>query len=121
MENEIKSYKDLIVWQKSIKLVTLMYSFTNEFPKEEVYGLTSQLRRAVISIPSNIAEGKGRGSAKNYRSFLIIAQGSCYEVETQLEISRQLNFGEEGKRQEIEALLIEVMKMLSTLITKLKP
>lgn len=80
----INSYKDLIVWQKSIDFVDMIYAVTKSFPKEEQFGLTSQLRRASISIPSNIAEGWGRKYGNEYAHFLRIASGSLYEVETQL-------------------------------------
>lgn len=94
MENEtlIKSYKDLIVWQKAINLVEKIYQLTNNFPKEEIYGLTSQIRRSAVSIPSNIAEGKGRGTRKDYRQFLYISYGSCSKLETQIEIAKRLSF-----------------------------
>ena len=83
----VKSYKDLVVWQKGIMLVDLVYAVTGKFPKEEMYGLTNQIRRAAVSIPANIAEGWGRDSTKNYLQFLRISRGSLYEVETMLTIS----------------------------------
>jgi four helix bundle protein len=78
----VRNYKDLVAWQKSMDLVASVYKITKEFPKEEVYGLTSQIRRAVVSIPSNIAEGDGRESKKEFSQFLSIAYGSLREVET---------------------------------------
>jgi len=88
MENKkIESFKDLIVWQKGIELVNEIYKVTKHFPKEELYGLTSQIRRAAISIPANIAEGWGRGTTKNYIQFLEISRGSLYELETLIIIS----------------------------------
>ncbi|HEX3023926.1 MAG TPA: four helix bundle protein [Chitinophagaceae bacterium] len=90
--SSIKSYRDLIIWQKSIELVKLIYIVTNKFPQTEQYGLTNQLRRSAVSIPSNIAEGYGRNSTNDYKRFLQISVGSLYELETQIEISFQLNY-----------------------------
>lgn len=84
------NFKELLVWQKSINFVTEIYEVTNNFPKDEMYGLTSQIRRASISIPSNIAEGNSRRSVADYLQFLKIARGSCAEVETQLIIAQNL-------------------------------
>jgi len=86
----IKSYKELIVWQKSIDLVCQIYHFSSFFPKEELYALSSQIKRAAISIPSNIAEGYGRNSKNDYLRFLQISSGSLYEVQTQVEIAKRL-------------------------------
>jgi|SRR3989338_6903738 len=114
------SYKDLIVWQKSIDLVIEIYRLTERFPKEEMYGLTSQMRRAAVSIPSNIAEGKLRAYDKENKQFFLIAFGSGGELETQIEISKKiyaknnLDFGNADK------LLSEIMKMLNKLISNLK-
>ena len=91
--NTIYSYRDLIVWQKSVELVVAIYKLTEKFPSVEVYGLTSQMRRAVISIPSNIAEGRKRGTRKDFRPFLVVAYSSGAELETQLEIAKKLPFG----------------------------
>ena len=87
---KIRSYKDLIVWQKAIQLVILIYKITEQFPKEELYGLTSQIRRSAISVPSNIAEGTGRSTRKDYKQFARIALGSVNELETQLIIAKNL-------------------------------
>lgn len=84
------SYKGLIVWQKSMDLVTKVYRLTESFPREEMYGLTSQVRRAAISIPSNIAEGRLRSSRKEFRNFLFTAYASGAELETQIEIAKRL-------------------------------
>lgn len=89
---EIKSHKDLLIWQKGIKIVTLVYQLVRSFPKEELYALTSQLKRASVSIPSNIAEGFGRNTDKSFSHFLAISRGSLYEVETQLLIAKELGF-----------------------------
>ncbi len=87
----MKTYKDLFVWQKSIELVIAIYDLTNKFPKEEIFGITSQIRRATISIPSNIAEGKMRGGDIEFKRFLFIAFASGAELETQLIISKRLS------------------------------
>lgn len=88
----MKSYRDLIVWQKGMTLVVDIYKITKYFPDEEKFGLTSQIRRCVVSIPSNIAEGYGRNYTKDYVRFLQIARGSLFECQTQLEIAVNLNF-----------------------------
>ncbi|PIR88665.1 MAG: four helix bundle protein [Candidatus Harrisonbacteria bacterium CG10_big_fil_rev_8_21_14_0_10_44_23] len=88
----IKSYKDLIVWQKSMNLVTEIYKLSKTFPKSEIFGLTSQIKRSAVSIPSNIAEGSRRGSKKNFRHFLLNAYGSGAELETQLDIAEERQF-----------------------------
>lgn len=113
MDKKIHSYKDLIVWQKSMELVTAIYKFTESFPRGELYGLVSQMRRCAVSIPSNIAEGRRRSTRKDYRQFLIIAYGSGAELETQLEISKRLGFGGEQDYKKVEELLEEVMRMLN--------
>jgi four helix bundle protein len=113
---EINSYKELTVWKKSMDLVELIYKLTDEFPKNEVFGLSSQLKRATVSIPSNIAEGRRRGSRKEYCHFLFISYGSGAEVETQLEIAKRLGFGSADKIKTIEELLVEVMKMLNAML-----
>ena len=89
---EIKSYKDLLIWQKGIKIVCLVYQLVKSFPQEELYALTSQIKRASISIPSNIAEGYGRNTDKSFSPFLDISRGSLFEIETQLLIANELGF-----------------------------
>ena len=111
----IKSYKELTVWQKSIELVIEIYRLTKNFPKEEIYGLTSQIRRASVSIPSNIAEGFSRKHTKEYSQFIRIAFGSGAELETQLIISKKLKYCKENEYKKIDSLLIEIMKMLNSL------
>ena len=113
----LKSYKELIVWQKSMTLVKDIYQLTNDFPSEEKYGLISQMRRSSVSIPSNIAEGWGRLSRKNYIQFLRISRGSLFELETQLLITKELNYINDSEK--IEGLIIEISKMLNSLIKKL--
>ena len=108
-------YKKLKVWQKAMQLVVQVYKATKNFPKHEQYGLISQMRRSVISIPSNIAEGHGRNSDKEIVRFLDIARGSIYELDTQLEISRQLNYLNPKKFDIIFSLLDETSRMLSGL------
>jgi four helix bundle protein len=116
--SSIQSYKDLLVWQKSIVLVKEIYKMTEPFPTAEKIGLTSQIRRASVSIPSNIAEGWGRMSRKNYIQFLRIARGSLFELETQIIISKELKYITDSEN--IESLIIEVSKMLNSLIKKLE-
>lgn len=106
-------YKDLIVWQKSIDLVITIYELTNKFPREEQFILVSQIRRCTISIPSNIAEGSKRGTKKDYRHFLITALGSGAELETQIIISKKLNYAKAADFIKAESLLDEVMRMLT--------
>lgn len=117
---KVNSYRDLIVWQKSINLVVLIYGLTEKFPKEEIYGLTSQMRRSAVSIPSNIAEGRSRGTRKDFSQFLRIAHGSGAELETQIEISKRLPKTSNFHYQDIEFLLQEIMKMLNSFIRNLK-
>ncbi|WP_291128573.1 four helix bundle protein [Flavobacterium sp. UBA7682] len=114
------SYRDLIVWQKSMSLVTLIYKLVLQLPENEKYGLTSQIKRSAISIPSNIAEGYGRNYRKDYSRFLQIARGSLFENQTQLEIAVNLDFIKADDLEEIKELSIEVEKMLNSLIKKLE-
>lgn len=114
------NYKELIVWQKSVDLVTDIYSCTKNFPKEELYSLTSQIRRSSISIPSNIAEGHSRRSQIDYLQFLKIARGSCAELETQLIISKNLNYLNTDEFDHLSKKSEEIAKMLNSLITKLQ-
>jgi four helix bundle protein len=116
----INSYKDLFIWQKSMLLVMNIYEITRDFPNSEIYGLTSQLRRSAISIPSNIAEGYGRKSTNDYKRFLQISVGSLYELQTQIEIAFNLKYLGKQKHQEIIDLSIEIDKMLYSIIQKIK-
>lgn len=118
-ENPIQSYKDLIVWQKAMNLVAEAYKLTAQFPGSEIYGLTSQMRRCAVSIPSNIAEGRRRGSRKDYRQFLMVAYGSGAELETQIEIVKRLPFGKNLNYNKIDGLLNEIMRMLNRMTGKL--
>lgn len=115
----MQSYRELIVWQKSMQLVKLVYVLTEQFPKEEQFGLTSQLRRASVSVPSNIAEGYVRRARKDYARFIAIARGSAAEVETQFEIAKMLGYSDEVLIEEALALVDEVMRMLTALHGKL--
>ena len=117
---EIKSYQDLLIWQKGKEITLKVYQLTNSFPKEELYALTSQIRRCSISIPSNIAEGWGRGTDKNIINFLNISKGSLYELETQLIIAFDLKYINETQLNEILILINEVSKMIVSLIGKIK-
>ena len=115
----MKTHKDLIVWQKSISFVTKIYTETNSFPNSELYGLTSQLRRSSVSVPSNIAEGAARNTDKEYVRFLFIARASAAEIETQLIIAENLGYITSIDNQLKEELL-EISKMLTVLIYKIK-
>lgn len=112
----MRNHKDLIVWQKSMALVKRVYEVTRAFPHEEMFGLTSQMRRAAVSIPSNIAEGYGRIYDKERINFLSIALGSASELETQLMISEDLGFTSNGDNAELSSLNNEVIRMLTSLI-----
>ncbi|MBC8047041.1 MAG: four helix bundle protein [Fimbriimonadaceae bacterium] len=114
------NYRTLKVWNESIELTTKIYAFTKLFPKEELYGLTSQIRRCSVSIPSNIAEGAGRNSDKEFHHFLGIAMDSSFELETQLIISMKLSYLSEKDFNEIHGLLGINQKMLNALKQSLK-
>ena len=115
-----QSFRDLVVWQKALQLSVSIYRLTRDFPREEAYGLTSQIRRSAVSIPSNIAEGQGRLSPGEFRQFLGIARGSNFELQTQLEIARSLQFGNPQALDEAEGLSHEVGKMIYALLESIK-
>jgi len=117
----INTYKDLIVWKKSIDLTVAVYRLTKQFPKEEIYGLTSQMRRAAVSISSNIAEGKLRNSKKESRKFFLVSFGSGGELETQIEIAKRLEETKNLDYTKMDSLLEEIMKMLNKMISNLNP
>ena len=114
------SFKDLVVWQRAIERSLAIYKLTSSFPASEQFGLTSQLRRASVSVPSNIAEGYGKSSRGEYLSFLGHARGSNGEVQTQLIISRGLGFGSPESLLQAESLSNEVGRMLVVMMSKLK-
>ena len=114
-----QDFHDLTVWQRAIDLTVCIYKLTQRFPKEEMYGLVSQLRRASVSVASNIAEGRGRLNPAEFRQFLGIALGSTFEVQTQLVVARRLNSGNEKAIDEAGALSDQVSRMLTAFIHKL--
>jgi four helix bundle protein len=120
MISMVQTFRDLIVWQRSMQLTVAIYHLTQKFPSEEMYGLTSQIRRSAVSIPSNIAEGQGRDCQGEFKRFLNMARGSNSELQTQLEIARALGFGETKMIDETESLSHEVGKMLFALLESLK-
>jgi len=115
----MNNFRELNVWKKAVELATRIYRETNLYPKHERYGLTSQIRRSSVSISSNIAEGAGRRSKKEFRQFLDIATGSCYELETQLIISRNLNYLSGEIFEAMIHSLTEIQKMIYSLIKSL--
>lgn len=117
---KVKSYKELIVWQKAMELSLSVYRLTDKFPKSEQFGLINQIRRAVVSIPSNIAEGWARKGLGEYIHFLYVSYASASELETQLILSKKLNLGDKESYTKIESLLLEVQKLLYVIIKKLK-
>jgi four helix bundle protein len=116
----VQSFRDLVVWQKSIRMTVEVYRLTQGFPREEIYGLTSQMRRAAVSIPSNIAEGHGRLGTNEYRQFLGVARGSNFELQTQLEIARALGNCDSKLLDEVEGLSNEVGKMIFGVLKAIK-
>jgi four helix bundle protein len=116
----VQSFRDLQVWQRVIQLSVAIYRLTQGFPREEIYGMTSQMRRSAVSVPSNIAEGHGRLSSGEYRQFLGIARGSNFELQTQLEIARAIGFGDSKLLDEAEGLSHEVGKMIHGILEGIK-
>lgn len=116
---EIRSFSDLIAWRKARELVKLIYVVSRQFPKEELYGLSQQIRRAVISVSSNIAEGYGRGSLKDYIRFLQTARGSLYEVQTQLLLANDLGYIDNETLDQAVEKSTECAKLLQGLISSL--
>ena len=110
----IKSYKDLLIWQKGIEIVVLTYKITKSFPQEEIYALTSQIKRASVSIPFNIAEGYGRNTDKSFSHFIDISRGSLFELETQLLIAKELKFNIDFELfEKVNFLIQEESKMIN--------
>ncbi len=116
----VKTYKDLLVWQKAMDLTVEIYRLVKFLPREETYALSDQMRRAVVSIPSNIAEGHGRFSTREYIHFLTIARGSQTELETQLQICLRVNYFSEMQVELALSLCDELNKMLNALITSMR-
>jgi four helix bundle protein len=116
---KLRTYKELIVWQKAMDLVEEVYKATRSFPREEIYGLTSQLRRAAVSIPSNIAEGQGRSTTPDFLRHLSIAYGSLLEVETQILIAIRLGHLAKEKCHQVMNLASEVGRLMNGLISSL--
>jgi four helix bundle protein len=115
----IKDYRELIVWQKAMDLVEKIYHITRTFPREEIYGLTSQIRRAAVSIPSNIAEGNGRNTTRDYIYFLGVAYGSVKEVETQVLIAERLQYVNSTSSTELVNMTGEIARLISGLTNSL--
>jgi four helix bundle protein len=120
MATRIHSFRDLVVWQKSVDLVTEIYRLSKKFPKDEVFGLTSQIRRAAVSIPSNIAEGRGKSSKGEFQQFLHHAMGSLAEVETQIVIAQNLGYLNAAEVEPVMEIIAEVGRLLNGLLTSLK-
>ena len=116
---KIQNFKDLMIWQRSISLVEEVYDITRHFPKEESYGLTSQIRRSAVSIPSNIAEGFGRFHNNEYKQFLFISLGSCAELSTQVIIAERLGYLKREKSTILVDEIEQISKMTMGLIKKL--
>ena len=117
----VQSYRDLIVWQRAMDLVLAVFEVTRAFPREEAFGLTSQLRRACVSVPSNIAEGQGRHSPKEFVRFLEIAHGSLQEVETQVMIAHRLHYVDDTREQLLLTQCAEVARLLHGLTHSIRP
>lgn len=116
----IKTYRDLLVWQRAMELAKAVYLATQSFPKVEQFGLTHQLRRSVVSVASNIAEGNGRGSTQDYIRFLHIARGSLFEAQTQIELAHQLTYLQATEAESLLRVCNEIERMLNTILTKLQ-
>jgi four helix bundle protein len=114
-----RNYTDLLAWQRSMDLVESVYRIAREFPKEELFGLTSQLRRAAVSVPANIAEGQGRKNRGDFRRFLSIAQGSLREIETHVHIGARLGYIDESRKQTILSECSEVGRLITGLSNSL--
>src|SRR5512145_1467781 len=119
-DNKIRTHKDLVVWQKAVDLVVEIYNMTKSFPKEEVYGLVSQMRRAAVSIPANIAEGAARQTKKEFMQFIHIAKGSLAELDTHLIIAARLMYIKESGTEAIRLKMDEIRRMLSGLLQHCK-
>lgn len=119
--SSVKNYKELLIWQKGIRLVVSVYKFTEDLPKEDLYALTTQIKRASISVPSNIAEGFGRKTDKSFNHFLNISRGSLNELETQLIIAKELGFVNDDKLfDDIVLMIEEESKMINAFAKSIK-
>jgi len=118
-QRKISSYRDLVVWQKSVELVTAVYAATSTFPRQEVFGLTSQLRRCAVSVPSNIAEGQGRATKGEFIQFLSHSRGSLFELETQVCIAGKLGYLSPDQTRGLESQTQEVARILNGLLSSL--
>jgi len=116
---KVKNFRDLIAWQKALDLVEETYKASKSFPKEELYGLTSQIRRAVVSIPSNIAEGQGRDTTREFRHYLSIAYGSLCEVQTQIFIAQRLTYMKEDQVVRLLSMATDVARLINGLSNSL--
>ena len=116
----MRNFKQLLIWQKGFQIAVKSFPAVSSFPKEEKYGISSQITRAAVSIPSNIAEGSSRTSMKDYNRFLEISLGSSFEMETQLLIAEAVNFGEKEKRDDLLKDIDEEQKMIMSFMSKLK-
>lgn len=116
-----RGFRDLLVWQKAMQLTVSVYQLSKGFPRQEIYGITSQKRRSAVSIASNIAEGHGRLNAKEFGQFLGIARGSTYELQTQLELAKELQIGGPAQIEHSLELSEEVGRMIHSLIRSLRP
>jgi len=114
------TYKDLLVWQKAKSLAVAVYRTTEQFPKHELFGLTSQMRRAAVSVASNIAEGQGRGSKPDFAHFLCMARGSLLELETQLEIAAELKMGRDDELRNLNEDCYKTLGLLNRLLSSLE-
>lgn len=117
--NDVQSHRDLVVWQKSMDMVVMVYHLAKKFPPHENYGLTSQTTRAAISVPGNIAEGSARGTTRDFLRFLAIAKGSLMETETYLMLSTRLGYTQETDTEPALSLVKEISKMLTAMTNKL--
>lgn len=120
MGNSIESYRDLDAWKLAIRMTKFVYRASGKFPSEERYGLTSQIRRAAVSVPSNIAEGWGRGSTQDYIRFLRMARGSIYEVETQLVLAKELGFIDDEVFSAVDEAIRESGRVLAGLLRSIE-
>lgn len=116
----MRNFKQLLIWQKGFQIAVKSFDIVSSFPREEKYAISSQITRAAVSIPSNIAEGSSRSSMKDYNRFLEISLGSAFELETQLLIAEAVNFGETDKRNELLKDIDEEQKMIMSFMSKIK-